>query len=171
DDCALLDRIDGEARVLEAPQDTLPLPLDSGWIAIDEDERRAGGKRFPQSHPRLHSGCFGRRGDRPEKWLLSRFRRERSGDERQPRPCAQRRSQLEPWNEETRAHSNTTSIHTYVLLSTRFPVSVAMVMDWDWTRVVIDHVHIRVQDAAASVGFYRAVLEPLRITGVRATEQ
>src|SRR6185503_9293199 len=37
DDCALLDRIDGEARVLEAPQNTLPLPLDSGWIAIDED--------------------------------------------------------------------------------------------------------------------------------------
>ena len=124
DDCTLLDRIDGEARVLEAPQDTLPLPLDSGWIAIDEDERRAGGECLPQAHPRLHSGCLGRRGDRPEKRLLSRLRRERRGDERQPRPCAQRRSQLEPWNEETRDHSNTCSIRTYVLLSTQFPVSV-----------------------------------------------
>ncbi|MGH3128484.1 MAG: VOC family protein [Gaiellaceae bacterium] len=35
--------------------------------------------------------------------------------------------------------------------------------DWDWTRVVIDHVHIRVQDAAVSVSFYKAVLEPLGI--------
>jgi catechol 2,3-dioxygenase-like lactoylglutathione lyase family enzyme len=36
-------------------------------------------------------------------------------------------------------------------------------IDWDWTRVVIDHVHIRVQDAAASVGFYKAALDPLGI--------
>ena len=38
-----------------------------------------------------------------------------------------------------------------------------MGVDWDWTRVVIDHVHIRVQDAAASAGFYKTVLEPLGI--------
>ena len=38
-----------------------------------------------------------------------------------------------------------------------------MSVDWDWTRVVIDHVHIRVRDAGASVGFYKAVLEPLGI--------
>jgi len=37
------------------------------------------------------------------------------------------------------------------------------VSDWDWTRVVIDHIHIRVQDAAASVSFYKAALEPLGI--------
>jgi catechol 2,3-dioxygenase-like lactoylglutathione lyase family enzyme len=36
-------------------------------------------------------------------------------------------------------------------------------VDWDWTRVVIDHVHIRVRDAGASVAFYKAVLEPLGI--------
>ncbi len=41
-----------------------------------------------------------------------------------------------------------------------------MSVDWDWTRVVIDHVHIRVQDAAASVAFYKAVLEPLGIPAV-----
>jgi catechol 2,3-dioxygenase-like lactoylglutathione lyase family enzyme len=35
--------------------------------------------------------------------------------------------------------------------------------DWDWTRVVLDHVHIRVKDAQASVAFYKAVLEPLGI--------
>ena len=35
--------------------------------------------------------------------------------------------------------------------------------DWDWTRVVIDHVHIRVQDVQASVGFYKTVLGMLDI--------
>ena len=38
-----------------------------------------------------------------------------------------------------------------------------MSIDWDWTRVVVDHVHIRVRDAKASVAFYKAVLEPLGI--------
>ena len=39
------------------------------------------------------------------------------------------------------------------------PVSV----DWDWTRVVFDHVKIVVRDAEASIGFYMTVLEPLDI--------
>ena len=38
--------------------------------------------------------------------------------------------------------------------------------DWDWTRIVFDHVHIRVRDAEASVAFYRAALEPLGIPAV-----
>ena len=38
-----------------------------------------------------------------------------------------------------------------------------MSIDWDWTRVVIDHVHIRVRDAGASVAFYKAVLATLGI--------
>ena len=45
----------------------------------------------------------------------------------------------------------------------RFSVTFRPVSDWDWTRVVIDHVHIRVTDAQASVAFYKAVLEPLGI--------
>jgi catechol 2,3-dioxygenase-like lactoylglutathione lyase family enzyme len=36
-------------------------------------------------------------------------------------------------------------------------------VDWDWTRVVFDHVKIAVSDAAASIGFYKTVLEPLAI--------
>jgi catechol 2,3-dioxygenase-like lactoylglutathione lyase family enzyme len=36
-------------------------------------------------------------------------------------------------------------------------------IDWDWTRVVFDHVKISVPDAAASIGFYKTVLEPLAI--------
>ena len=36
-------------------------------------------------------------------------------------------------------------------------------MDWDWTRVVFDHVKIGVRDAEASIGFYKTVLEPLGI--------
>jgi catechol 2,3-dioxygenase-like lactoylglutathione lyase family enzyme len=46
-----------------------------------------------------------------------------------------------------------------------------MGVDWDWTRVVIDHVHIRVQDAAASVGFYKTVLEPLGIPPIWESER
>jgi catechol 2,3-dioxygenase-like lactoylglutathione lyase family enzyme len=34
---------------------------------------------------------------------------------------------------------------------------------WDWTRVVFDHVHIRVRHAADSIAFYKTVLEPLAI--------
>jgi len=36
-------------------------------------------------------------------------------------------------------------------------------VDWDWTRVVFDHVKIVVRDAAASIEFYKTVLEPLSI--------
>jgi catechol 2,3-dioxygenase-like lactoylglutathione lyase family enzyme len=36
-------------------------------------------------------------------------------------------------------------------------------VDWDWTRVVFDHVKIGVRNAAASIGFYKTVLEPLAI--------
>ena len=38
--------------------------------------------------------------------------------------------------------------------------------EWDWTRIVFDHVHIRVRDAQASVAFYQALLEPLGIPAV-----
>jgi len=38
-----------------------------------------------------------------------------------------------------------------------------MAVDWDWTRVVFDHVKIGVRDAEASRTFYRTVLEPLGI--------
>jgi catechol 2,3-dioxygenase-like lactoylglutathione lyase family enzyme len=46
-----------------------------------------------------------------------------------------------------------------------------MSVDWDWTRVVIDHVHIRVRDATASVAFYKAVLEPLGIPPLWESER
>jgi catechol 2,3-dioxygenase-like lactoylglutathione lyase family enzyme len=36
-------------------------------------------------------------------------------------------------------------------------------VDWDWTRVVIDHVHIRVRHARDSIAFYKTVLAPLAI--------
>jgi catechol 2,3-dioxygenase-like lactoylglutathione lyase family enzyme len=38
-----------------------------------------------------------------------------------------------------------------------------MAVDWDWTRVVFDHVKLGVRDPAASVRFYTAVLETLAI--------
>jgi catechol 2,3-dioxygenase-like lactoylglutathione lyase family enzyme len=34
---------------------------------------------------------------------------------------------------------------------------------WDWTRTIFDHVHLRVADLAASKAFYATVLEPLGI--------
>jgi catechol 2,3-dioxygenase-like lactoylglutathione lyase family enzyme len=36
-------------------------------------------------------------------------------------------------------------------------------IDWDWTRVVFDHVKLSVRDAQASIAFYKTVLEPLAI--------
>jgi catechol 2,3-dioxygenase-like lactoylglutathione lyase family enzyme len=45
-----------------------------------------------------------------------------------------------------------------------------MSIDWDWTRVVFDHVHIRVRDAGASVAFYKTVLEPLGIPPIWESE-
>ncbi len=36
-------------------------------------------------------------------------------------------------------------------------------VEWDWTRVVFDHVKISVADPVASIGFYKTVLEPLAI--------
>ena len=36
-------------------------------------------------------------------------------------------------------------------------------VDWDWTRVVIDHVHVRVRHAHDSIAFYTTVLAPLAI--------
>ena len=38
-----------------------------------------------------------------------------------------------------------------------------MAVEWDWTRVVFDHVKITVRDAEASLRFYKTVLEPLGI--------
>jgi catechol 2,3-dioxygenase-like lactoylglutathione lyase family enzyme len=38
-----------------------------------------------------------------------------------------------------------------------------MTIDWDWSRVVFDHVKLTVRDPAASVTFYKTVLEPLAI--------
>ena len=45
-----------------------------------------------------------------------------------------------------------------------------MTVDWDWARIVFDHVHIRVRDAQSSVMFYRALLKPLGIPAVWETE-
>jgi catechol 2,3-dioxygenase-like lactoylglutathione lyase family enzyme len=38
-----------------------------------------------------------------------------------------------------------------------------MAVDWDWTRIVFDHVHVRVRDAPESIAFYKTVLAPLGI--------
>ena len=35
--------------------------------------------------------------------------------------------------------------------------------DWDWDRVVFDHVKLTVRDAAASIAFFRAALAPLGV--------
>ena len=44
-------------------------------------------------------------------------------------------------------------------------------VDWDWTRVVFDHVKISVADAGASIGFYTRVLEALGIPPLWETER
>jgi catechol 2,3-dioxygenase-like lactoylglutathione lyase family enzyme len=44
-------------------------------------------------------------------------------------------------------------------------------MEWDWTRAIYDHVHLRVADLEASKAFYATVLEPLGIPIMRDTEE
>ena len=36
-------------------------------------------------------------------------------------------------------------------------------VDWDWTRIVFDHVKVTARDPAAAVAFYKTVLAPLEI--------
>jgi catechol 2,3-dioxygenase-like lactoylglutathione lyase family enzyme len=57
-------------------------------------------------------------------------------------------------------------LYEHVFSCQRLSVKVARVSDWDWTRIVFDHVHIRVRDAGSSIAFYRALLEPLGIPPV-----
>ena len=37
------------------------------------------------------------------------------------------------------------------------------VSEWDWSRPIFDHVHLRVRDLQAAKAFYETVLEPLGI--------
>ncbi|HUH14988.1 MAG TPA: VOC family protein [Gaiellaceae bacterium] len=46
-----------------------------------------------------------------------------------------------------------------------------MAVDWDWTRVVFDHVKVTVTDAAESVAFYKTVLAPLGIPPLWESER
>jgi catechol 2,3-dioxygenase-like lactoylglutathione lyase family enzyme len=43
-------------------------------------------------------------------------------------------------------------------------------MDWDWSRVVIDHVTIGVRNPEDSIRFYRTVLAPLEIPPLWETD-
>jgi catechol 2,3-dioxygenase-like lactoylglutathione lyase family enzyme len=44
-------------------------------------------------------------------------------------------------------------------------------VDWDWDRVVFDHVKLTVADAAAGVAFYKTVLAPLQIPPLWESER
>ena len=46
-----------------------------------------------------------------------------------------------------------------------------MAVDWDWTRVVFDHVKLGVRDPTASVRFYTTVLETLAIPPLWESER
>ena len=43
--------------------------------------------------------------------------------------------------------------------------------DWDWTRIVVDHLDIHASDYAESVRFYETVLEPLGIPTIHTTHE
>jgi catechol 2,3-dioxygenase-like lactoylglutathione lyase family enzyme len=43
-------------------------------------------------------------------------------------------------------------------------------VDWDWTRIVFDHVHLGVRDRDASMRFYEAALRILGIPPIWQTE-
>ena len=109
--------LDREPGVLEPLQRPLPLALDRGGILLDEDERRAGGERLPQAHPRLHPCRLGRGGDGSHERLRARQRRERRRLERQPRPGAKRCAQLEAGDDEAGDHRNVCSTYERMFLS------------------------------------------------------
>jgi catechol 2,3-dioxygenase-like lactoylglutathione lyase family enzyme len=44
-------------------------------------------------------------------------------------------------------------------------------VDWDWNRIVFDHVHIGVRDREASMAFYSAALETLGIPPIWQSER
>jgi catechol 2,3-dioxygenase-like lactoylglutathione lyase family enzyme len=44
------------------------------------------------------------------------------------------------------------------------------ISEWDWSRPIFDHVHLRVAELAASKAFYETVLEPLGIPLLIDTE-
>ena len=46
-----------------------------------------------------------------------------------------------------------------------------MSTEWDWTRVVFDHVKVTVGDAAAAVAFYKTVLAELEIPPLWESER
>jgi catechol 2,3-dioxygenase-like lactoylglutathione lyase family enzyme len=46
-----------------------------------------------------------------------------------------------------------------------------MEVDWDWERVVFDHLKLVVRDPAASVAFYKTVLAPLEIPPIWENER
>ena len=43
--------------------------------------------------------------------------------------------------------------------------------DWDWTRIVVDHVEVHASDYAESVRFYETVLAPLGIPQIAVTDE
>src|SRR5690349_20869709 len=42
--------------------------------------------------------------------------------------------------------------------------------EWDWTRIVVDHVEVSASDYAESIRFYETILEPLGIPRIRTDE-
>ncbi len=110
-------RIDGEARVLERPQDLFPGELGAGRVGLDERERRTRGEPLPQPHPRPHAGGLGSSRHRPEQRLALRLGSQRGGTQRERGSPPQSGLQLEPGDDETGDHRNVCSIRTHVLLS------------------------------------------------------
>jgi catechol 2,3-dioxygenase-like lactoylglutathione lyase family enzyme len=49
--------------------------------------------------------------------------------------------------------------------------TVASMVDWDWERVVFEHVKLGVRNPAASVAFYKHLLEPLEIPPIWENER
>jgi catechol 2,3-dioxygenase-like lactoylglutathione lyase family enzyme len=52
-----------------------------------------------------------------------------------------------------------------------FGIVAGVTVDWDWTRIVFDHVKIVVRDVEASIRFYKTVLEQLGIPPLWESER
>ena len=114
---ARLDRLDGEAGVLGTAEHALPLLVDSGWILLEERERRARGERLPEPHAGPNAGPLGLAGARADEVGLSRRRSQGHRMECEVGPGTERCSEGKRGNRDAGDHGNICSTRTCVLLS------------------------------------------------------
>ena len=120
---ARLDRLDGEALLLEPAQDALPFLLRPRRILLDELELRTGRERFREPHPRMDAVALGDVVTGAEERLLAGHRCERDRPPVKLGASRERCAKSEGWNRKANDHGNVCSTRTHVPLSSKRQIS------------------------------------------------